>query len=70
MGDPQHKYTVTTPHGDVNLTTSSHHSDHDTIEDFLTAHKGKVAAALGLGSLALQGLGLYLSHGRSGPKLH
>ena len=69
MAAEQHKYTVTTPHGDVNLTTQSHHSMYDTIEEFLEAHKRSVATALGLPSIALTGLGVYLSHGRGGKKI-
>jgi len=64
-----HKYTVTTPHGDVNLTTEHHHSAFSSIEEFLKAHQSAVAGTLGVASLAVQGLGLYLSHGRGGSRL-
>jgi hypothetical protein len=69
MADQKHKYTVTTPHGDVNLSTDSHHSAFADIEAFLKAHQPTVASALGLSTLAVSALGLYLNHGRSGPKL-
>lgn len=64
-----HKYTVTTPHGDVNLTTKHHHTSYTNIESFLETHKAAVATALGVTSLAVSALGLYLTHGRGGPKL-
>jgi len=69
MANQKHEYTVTTPHGDVNLSTDSHHSAFPDIEAFLKAHHSSVATALGLASLALNTLGLYLNHGRSGPRL-
>ena len=64
-----HKYTVATPHGDVNLTTANHHSTYKTIEAFLEAHKVAVATALGLTSVAVSTFSLYLTHGRGGPKI-
>ena len=65
----QHKYTVTTPHGDVNLSTPNHHSGYDSVEAFLKAHKATVETTVGVSGLAIHGLGLYLSHGRGGAKL-
>jgi hypothetical protein len=69
MADQLHKYTVVTPHGDVNLTTPHHHSKFESHEAFLRAHQATITTALGLSTLALTGIGLYLSHGRGGAKL-
>jgi hypothetical protein len=65
----EHKYTIVTPHGDVNLTTQEHHTTYETIELWLKAHQATVASALGLASLAVGSLGVYLTHGRGGPKI-
>ena len=65
----QHDYTVTTPHGDVHLKTDKHHSKFDSIEDFLRAHEAFISSALNGARLAVSGLGLYLQHGRRGPRL-
>lgn len=64
-----HEYTVTTPHGDVNLTTHKHHSNFDSIEDFLRAHQTFISNALNGVQVAVNGLGLYLQHGRRGPRI-
>ena len=64
-----HKYTVVTPHGDVNLTTTKHHSLYTDLVAFLEAHKTEIATACNVSSLAVSGLTLYLSHGRAGAKL-
>jgi hypothetical protein len=69
MADQKHQYTVTTPHGDVDLSTPSHHTGFDSIEDFLRHHQPTIASACNVSSLAISGLGLYLSHGRGGSKL-
>ncbi len=63
------KYTVTTPHGDVNLTTPHDHLDFASIEAFLKEHQATISSAVGVTSVAIGTLGLYLSHGRGGPKL-
>jgi len=67
--EKKYQYTVTSPHGDVNLTTPYHHSGFDSIEDFLKHHHETIASALGVATLALTGLSVYLSHGRGGQKL-
>ncbi|QXJ22779.1 hypothetical protein AGRA3207_003838 [Actinomadura graeca] len=64
-----HEYTVVTPHGDVHLTTENHHSAFGSIHDFLEHHKTEISAAVGVTSVGLQILSLYLSHGRRGPRL-
>ena len=64
-----HEYTVTTPHGDVNLTTEHHHSKFRSIDDFLTHHQSAIGNAIGVTSLAVNVLGVYLSHGRRGAKI-
>lgn len=69
MADQLHKYTVVTPQGDVNLTTPHHHSKFESYEAFLKAHQASIATAMGLTTIGLTGLGLYLSHGRGGAKL-
>lgn len=65
----QYHYTVTTPHGDVNLTTPYHHSMFKDVEEFLKHHQPTIATAISVSSLVVSGLGLYLSHGRAGAKL-
>lgn len=65
----EYKYTVATPHGDVNLSTDDHHSGFRSIEDFLKHHHPAIATAVGVASLAINTLGLYLNHGRGGAKL-
>ena len=69
MANQRYQYTVTTPHGDVNLSTSSHHSEFDSIEEFLRHHKQTISTAYNVTNLAISGLGLYLSHGRAGARL-
>jgi len=64
-----YQYTVTTPHGDVHLTTPHHHSVFDSIEEFLKAHHDTIADAVGVATLVVTTLGVYLSHGRGGQKL-
>ena len=64
-----HDYTVTTPHGDVPLTTDKHHSSFDSIEDFLRAHQAIISNAVEGAHLAISSLGLYLQHGRRGPRI-
>lgn len=64
-----HEYTVTTPHGDVNLTTSKHHSTFASAEDFLKAHQTIISNALNGASVAVNALGLYLQHGRGGNRI-
>jgi len=64
-----HDYTVTTPHGDVPLKTHKHHSEFNSIEDFLRAHETAISQMLGGAQLAVSSLGLYLQHGRRGPRL-
>lgn len=64
-----HQYTVTTPQGDVHLTTERHHSTFSSIEAFLKHHHDAIATALQVTTVAIGALGVYLSHGRSGPKL-
>ncbi|MFF8769289.1 hypothetical protein [Kitasatospora sp. NPDC015120] len=64
-----YQYTVVTPHGDVHLDTDHHHTAFDTIEDFLEHHKQTIAAAVSVGTLAVTGLGVYLSHFRGGARL-
>jgi hypothetical protein len=64
-----HEYTVATPHGDVNLTTEHHHSKFRSIEDFLKHHHDAIADAIGVTSLAVSALGVFLSHGRRGAKI-
>jgi hypothetical protein len=65
----QHEYTVTTPLGDVPLTTNKHHSHFDSIEDFLKAHQTVISNFLGGAHLAVNALGLYLQHGRRGARI-
>jgi hypothetical protein len=64
-----HQYTIDTPHGDVHLTTEHHHSIFDSMEDFLRHHKSTIDIALGLVSTGVTAYGVYLQHGRRGPKL-
>jgi len=64
-----HEYTVTTPHGDVPLKTNRHHSEFGSVEDFLRAHQATISQALNGARLAVDSLGLYLQHGRRGPRL-
>jgi hypothetical protein len=69
MADKQHEYTVTTPHGDVNLTTPNHHSAYASLEEFLKAHKSTIESACSVGGVAITAMGLHLSHGRGGKQL-
>jgi len=69
MAGQQHEYTVSTPHGDVNLTTPNHHSAYASIEEFLKAHHSTIAVACSVTSVGISAMGLYLSHGRGGKAL-
>jgi len=69
MSDPKNEYTVTTPHGDVNLTTPHHHASFPSVDAFLKHHSSEIGNAIGVATLAAEVLGLYLSHGRGGKRL-
>ena len=64
-----YEYTVTTPHGDVNLTTEHHHGRFQSVEEFLRAHEKSISQAVNVGQLAVSALGLFLMHGRRGARL-
>lgn len=65
-----HPYTVSTSHGDVHLTTPNHHTQYDSVREWIKDHKEEVATAIGVSSLAVSVLGVWLSHGRAGSKIH
>ena len=64
-----HEYTVTTPHGDVHLTTQKHHLTFASVEEFLKAHQTTISNALDGAHVAVNVLGLYLQHGRRGNRI-
>jgi len=61
-----HKYTIVTVNGNINLTTPTHHDEHDSIEEWIKAHKNTIATALGIASFLVQVSNVYIGHNKSG----
>lgn len=64
-----HHYTIVTSHGDVHLTTHSHHDDHQSLEDWIKAHKETIDTALKVAGFLVQVISVFVGHNRSGKKL-
>jgi len=65
----EHKYTMVTNKGDVNLTTGKHHSKFTDLEEFIKAHQAVISNALSVVSTSVTVVAIYLTHGRGGAKL-
>lgn len=56
-------YTVVTAQGDVQLTTTSHHSEHDSINKWISAHRPTINATLAAKRVKV--LAVYSAHSKS-----
>lgn len=56
-------YTVVTAQGDVQLTTTSHHTEHDSINKWISAHRPSINNALAAKRVRV--LAVYSDHARA-----
>lgn len=57
-------YTVVTAQGDVQLTTTSHHTEHESINKWIAAHRASIKRSLDAESGRLKVLAVYSDHSR------
>ena len=57
-------YTVVTVRGDVHLTTSSHHTEHESINNWIAAHQASIDDALEIKGKHAKVLAVYSDHSK------
>lgn len=58
-------YTVVTAKGDVHLTTTSHHTEHGSINNWIAAHQASIANALEITGKRVKVLAVYSDHAKA-----